>query len=120
MLSTPFYDPTKSYDENYEHGPFGAFADGKVYKQPGKPTYHFLGQNVYLPFGIPAGPLLNSKFVKAAFEKGFDICVYKTVRADIFPCHPHPNVLFVDAPKNLYPEEVLRLHATASPKKIKE
>ena len=95
QLSTPFYDPNKTYEENYEEGPFGAFADGKIFKQVGEPTYEYHGQKVYLPFGIPAGPLLNSKYVKAAFKKGFDICVYKTVRSDIYPCHPFPNVLSV-------------------------
>lgn len=95
MLKTPFYDPNKSYDENYDQGPFGAFADGKVFEQTGEPQYDFLGQKVYLPFGIPAGPLVNAKFCKAAFEKGFDVCVYKTVRSRAFPCHPFPNVLSV-------------------------
>lgn len=93
MLQTPFYDPQKSYEENYNEGPFGAFADGKIFEQSGEPQYDFLGQKVYLPFGIPAGPLLNSNFCKGAFEKGFDICVYKTVRSAFFPCHPFPNVL---------------------------
>ncbi|MGE5042453.1 MAG: diguanylate cyclase [Candidatus Levyibacteriota bacterium] len=96
MLKKPFYDPLKSYEENYDKGPFSSFADGIKLEDPIKTTsYEFLGQKVNLPFGIPAGPLLNSKFVKAAFEKGFDIPVYKTVRAGIFPCHPNPNVLAV-------------------------
>lgn len=95
MLQNPFYDPSLSYEENYENGPFAAFADGKIFEQKGEPEYDFLGHKVYLPFGIPAGPLLNSKFIKSAFEKGFDVCVYKTVRADIFPCHPLPNILSV-------------------------
>jgi len=95
MLKTPFYDPNKSYEQNYDVGPFGSFADGKNYENSGEPKYDFLGQKVYLPFGIPAGPLLNSKFCKGAFEKGFDIAVYKTVRSDIFSCHPFPNVLSV-------------------------
>lgn len=95
MLRTPFYDPNRSYEENYEQGPFGAFADGKIYHQTGEPQYDFLGQKVYLPFGIPAGPLLNANFCKAAFEKGFDVCVYKTVRSQFFPCHPYPNILSV-------------------------
>lgn len=94
MLQVPFYDPTKSYEENYDTGPFGAFADGKVYEQ-GEPKADFLGLKVHAPFGIPAGPLLNSAFCKAAFEKGFDVCVYKTVRSDAFPCHPFPNVLAI-------------------------
>ncbi len=95
MLKTPFYDPNKSYEDNYDQGPFGSFADGKVFGQTGEPKHDFLGQKVYSPFGIPAGPLLNSKFCKGAFEKGFDIAVYKTVRSSIFPCHPFPNVLAV-------------------------
>lgn len=94
-MQKPFYDPFKSYIKNYDEGPFGAFTDGKVFKQDGEPQYNYLGQKVYLPFGIPAGPLLNSKYIKAAFEKGFDICVYKTTRTSIFPCHPYPNLLAI-------------------------
>lgn len=95
MLKIPFYEPNLSYEDNYEKGPFGAFGDGEVFQQKGEPTQDFLGQKVYLPFGIPAGPLVNSKFCKAAFEKGFDICIYKTVRSSTFPCHPFPNILAV-------------------------
>lgn len=95
LMKTPFYDPLKSYDDNYDKGPFGSFSDGKVHKETANPKYTFLGHQVNLPFGIPAGPLLNSKFVKAAFEKGFDIPVYKTVRSGVYPTHPFPNVLAV-------------------------
>lgn len=95
MNKVPFYDPKISYEENYDKGPFGAFADGEVFKQDGEPSHDFLGTKVFLPFGIPAGPLINGKFVKAAFEKGFDICVYKTVRSNVFPCHPFPNILAI-------------------------
>ena len=101
MLETPFYDPFKSYEDNYKKGPFGAFKDRKVFKQKGKPTTDFLGCKVYLPFGIPAGPVLNSKFVKGSFEKGYDLVVYKTVRSDEYPCHPFPNVLSVHIKGNL-------------------
>ena len=105
MLQIPFYDPTKSYDENYEKGPFGSFSEGKVYEQIGEPQYDFLGQKVYLPFGIPAGPLLNSKFCRGAFNQGFDIAVYKTVRSGVFPCHPFPNVLAVKVEGDLTMEK---------------
>ncbi len=101
MLHKPFYDPTKSYEENYQNGPFGDFSNGNVYQQQGTPTYDFFGQKIFLPFGIPAGPIINSNFAKAAFEKGFDIVVYKTVRSDFFPCHPFPNVLSVNIDGNL-------------------
>ena len=95
MIQTPFYDPAKTYDENYDRGPSGAFADKTIYKQTGEPQYTYHGHKVYLPFGIPAGPLLNSNYVKAAFEKGFDICVYKTVRSGFYKTHPFPNILSV-------------------------
>ncbi|MBU1031548.1 tRNA-dihydrouridine synthase [Patescibacteria group bacterium] len=103
MLKTPFYDPNLSYEENYERGPFGGFVEGNAFQQKGEPQYNFFGQKVYLPFGIPAGPLLNSKFCKAAFEKGFDICVYKTIRSAVFPCHPFPNILAVKVKGDLTP-----------------
>jgi dihydroorotate dehydrogenase len=95
MLQQPFYDPTKSYEANFSEGPFGAFADGKTIKHTGEPTHTFLGHQVYVPFGIPAGPLINSKYVTAAFQKGFDIATYKTVRTRQHPSHQHPNVLAV-------------------------
>ena len=94
MLRAPFYDPAKSYEDNLAGGPFNDFAD-TVEVPIGEPRFDFLGQKIAYPFGIPAGPLLDSKFIGAAFKKGFDVNVYKTVRADFFPCHPFPNVLSV-------------------------
>jgi dihydroorotate dehydrogenase len=95
MLRAPFYDPTRSYEDNYDNGPFNEFTDGQRWQMHGEPQVDFHGQKVYAPFGIPAGPLLNSKFCKAAFDKGFDIAVYKTVRSEAYPCHPFPNVLAI-------------------------
>ncbi len=103
MLYTPFFDPEKSYEENYEKGPFGAFADGEVLAEGAvgdrnteSPKFDFFGHKVFSPFGIPAGPLLNRKFVQAALDKGFDLVVYKTVRTRKYPCHQWPNVLSVN------------------------
>lgn len=96
MKHTPFYDPGKTYDQNYEGGPFGEFArPHQARKFSREPRYEFLGYKINLPFGIPAGPLINSKFAKSAFEMGFDVNVYKTVRSTFYPCHPFPNVLAV-------------------------
>jgi dihydroorotate dehydrogenase (NAD+) catalytic subunit len=100
-LQTPFYNPLKTYEENYNDGPFGGFADERVFKPSGTPHFEYYGHKVYLPFGIPAGPLLNSNYVKSAFEKGFDICVYKTVRSDYYETHPFPNILSVHAGNEL-------------------
>lgn len=101
MLNKPFYDPEKTYEENLTDGPFGNFADKKIFKQKGTPKYNFFGHKVYSPFGIPAGPLINGKFVKSALDKGFDIVAYKTVRSGKYPCHPWPNILSVDVKGDL-------------------
>lgn len=100
----PFYDPKKSYEENFDEGPFSAFADGETFERQGEPTDELLGNSLYIPFGVPAGPLLNGNFVKAAFRKGFDVATYKTVRSNRYPCHPWPNVLAVKVEGNLTPE----------------
>jgi len=89
----PFYDPLLSYEDNFEKGPFGAFTDGEINSPETKPSFSLLGQKINLLFGIPAGPLLNGKFVKAALDKGFDIVTYKTVRTRKYPSHPWPNVV---------------------------
>jgi dihydroorotate dehydrogenase len=98
MLHTPFYDPEKSYEENFEQGPYGAFADREVLNLSTSQVdklFDFLGFKVNSSFGIPAGPLINGAFVKGALDKGFDIVTYKTVRSEKYPCHPWPNVLSV-------------------------
>ncbi len=94
-METPFFDPNKSYYENYEEGPFGAFADGKE-----------LGTDKIIPFGIAAGPLLNARFVKAALEKGFDYVVYKTVRTREKKANEWPNVVPVKIGGDLSIEQI--------------
>lgn len=95
MLQAPFFDPNKTYEENWEKGPFNGFADGVVLAT-GKPRFDFLGQRISYPLGIPAGPLLNGKYVKAALDKGFDVPVHKTVRSRVRACNEWPNVLGAD------------------------
>ncbi len=119
-MQAAFYDPTISYEKNYTKGPPILFQDKKPKKRTIAKTHSFLGFDVNLPFGIPPGPLLNSAYIKAAFEFGFDVSTYKTIRSDEFPCHSFPNVLYVDTPKELHPEKTPRLIATDSTKKTKE
>ncbi len=107
MHSEPFYDPAKSYLDNFEHGPFGLFANTSPSFPAEPPRHQFLGQPVFAPFGIPAGPLINGRFVKAALDMGFDIPVYKTVRTRRQPCHPWPNVLAVKVEGDLKPDQTL-------------
>lgn len=115
---TPFYDPELSYEENYRQGPFGLFAQTPRHPVETSHAGHsatFLGQQIDLPFGIPAGPLLNGRFVKAALDYGFDLPVYKTVRSRRWASHSWPNVLAVDANGDLHPTtNRLRAHRNYS------
>jgi dihydroorotate dehydrogenase len=97
----PFYDPAKTFDENFADGPFGIFSDSKVFENRGEPQFKFFGEKVFLPFGIPAGPLPNAKFCAAAFRRGFDLPVYKTVRTKKWPCAQFPNIVPVEVSGDL-------------------
>lgn len=109
-MQPTFYDPGLSYEENYIKGPPLFSLTQKPPKRNILKKYKHLGFEVNLPFGIPPGPLLNSKFMKAAFEWGFDVSTYKTVRASEFPCHPFPNVLPVEIEgEELHPDRTPRL-----------
>ena len=100
-VGVPIYDPGMTYQENFDLGPFGEFAEPGVFQQEGEPRHTFLGQPVFTPFGIPSGPLLNGKYVKAALDKGYDLPVYKTVRTKKYACHAWPNVLSVEVEGDL-------------------
>lgn len=91
-----FYDPSIDYDSNFDNGPVKVYDDTKPYENEGEPKYVVLGKKVYSPFGIPAGPLLNSSYIKYAFERGFDVLCYKTQRSIVTKSNQFPQVLYVD------------------------
>lgn len=118
MLQQPFYDPNKSYEENSEEGPYGAFANadesGSTVSADSK--YSFLGFKINSPFGIASGPLPNSKFTTAAFKMGFDVVCYKTRRSTSFASNAWPNVLFVNVDGDLTLEKAKTpLHGSLKP-----
>jgi dihydroorotate dehydrogenase len=96
-----FYNPAKTYDDNFDDGPEDVSVNPGVYVNKGEPRFTFLGFKLYSPFGIPAGPLLNSSYVKYAFDKGFDVLCYKTQRSVEFECNEFPNVLYLDVDGDL-------------------
>ncbi len=92
----PIYDIRKTYLENVDKGPF---FDGPAFKRqmsPKEKWTDFLGFSVASPIGVPAGPLLTSRWIDLAGKLGFDIPTYKTIRSQGHPCHPLPNMVFVD------------------------
>ncbi len=87
------YDINKSYDWNYENGPRfdGEFPIRNIF-----PSKKFLSFSVNSLFGIPAGPLLNSRWVELYAKLGFDILTYKTVRTKSYSAHSMPHILYVE------------------------
>jgi dihydroorotate dehydrogenase len=95
---TETYDRAQSYQVNYDQGP--VFTSEPPALTPG-PTKTFLGLKVRSRLGIPAGLLLNSKWIAGYAKRGWDILTYKTVRSSYRPCYPPPNWVFVDDDKKL-------------------
>ncbi|MCI0382590.1 MAG: dihydroorotate dehydrogenase [Chlamydiae bacterium] len=90
------YNIQKTYLENAESGPFfeGEFPE-RIFP-PKEKWIKFLDFDLASPIGIPAGPLLNSKWVDFAAKFGFDVLTYKTIRSYEHSAHPLPNVIYVD------------------------
>lgn len=99
MSQQAFYDAKKSYEENYDNGPFGYFLNDPQVPLNSVIQKQFMGFEVDIPFGIPAGPLLNGKFIENAWKWGYSLATYKTVRGNTYPCHPVPNVIKVTIPE---------------------
>ncbi|HEX7259778.1 MAG TPA: diguanylate cyclase [Candidatus Saccharimonadia bacterium] len=119
-LITSLYDPAKTYEDNFIQGPFGDPVE--PYRNEGEPLYEAFGHKLYSPFGIPAGPLLNSNYVKDAFERGFDAVVYKTQRSVPFAVNTFPQILYVDVDGDLTPEKAAKplLGQTSTSRPVEE
>ncbi len=85
----PRYDVSRDYRWNYDHAPEPA--DVEVPPMPGEWT--FLGRPVASPLGMPAGPLLNGRWILYYASLGFDVLTYKTVRSSARECYALPNLL---------------------------
>jgi len=93
----PIYDINLSYSENSRIGPF--MKEMPILKRKWKPKNEwidFLGYKIASPIGIPAGPLLTSKWVELAAQLGFDVVTYKTIRSSSFDGHGLPNIIYVN------------------------
>jgi dihydroorotate dehydrogenase (NAD+) catalytic subunit len=84
----PRYDIRESYQWNYDHAPEPV--EVAVPEVPG--SWSFCGLNVPSPLGMPAGPLLNGKWVLYYASLGFDVLTYKTTRSGKRACYPLPNL----------------------------
>jgi dihydroorotate dehydrogenase len=87
------YRPDQSYRWNYDYAPDPPLA---VDVAPVPGHWSFCGLPVASPLGIPAGPLLNGRWVLFYAALGFDVLTYKTVRSVARECYSLPNLVPVD------------------------
>ena len=87
------YNAAEPYRWNYEHAPdIPSAVDVPVV--PG--DWRFCDLPVDSPLGMPAGPLLNGRWILYYAALGFDVLTYKTVRSSVRDCYPLPNLVPVD------------------------
>jgi dihydroorotate dehydrogenase len=84
------YDIGESYEWNYQHAPDSP-PRVEVPDVPGH--WSFCGLPVASPLGMPAGPLLNSRWILYYAALGFDVLTYKTVRSSFRASFEPPNLL---------------------------
>ena len=99
----PRYDYSRTYDYNYSSAPEPVEVEAPAI--PG--DWQFCGLSVDSPLGIPAGPLLNGRWILYYASLGFDILTYKTVRSVARACYPLPNLLPVTTATLMGDEERL-------------
>jgi dihydroorotate dehydrogenase (NAD+) catalytic subunit len=90
QTSLPRYDRSQTYRWNYDHAPDPP-PDIDVPAVPG--SWTFCGRPVPSPLGIPAGPLLNGRWILYYAALGFDVLTYKTARSVARECYPLPNLV---------------------------
>ncbi|MBD3311069.1 MAG: dihydroorotate dehydrogenase [Candidatus Magasanikbacteria bacterium] len=92
----PIYHIEKSYQENFSKGPFFSGKIPQRIKPQKEKWIDFFGYKIASPLGVPAGPLLNSKWTTLAANLGFDVVTYKTIRSRAHACQPLPNCVYVN------------------------
>jgi len=88
----PTYNPAESYRWNYDHAP----EPTAISVPPVEGDWTFCGLQVASPLGMPAGPLLNGRWILYYASLGFDVLTYKTVRSAYRECYSQPNLVPVE------------------------
>ena len=88
FATLPRYDTEQTYDWNYDNPPPVLEVDIPALEG----DWTFCGRSVSSPLGIPAGPLLNGRWILYYAALGFDVLTYKTVRSLERACYPLPNL----------------------------
>lgn len=92
------YDLQQTWLWNLQHAPALRTFDSDSSPSAPKPPldageWHWCGLPTTSPLGIPAGPLLDARWLLYYADRGFDVLVYKTVRSTAQDCYPLPNLV---------------------------
>jgi dihydroorotate dehydrogenase len=106
FLTSPLINIEIPFLENLTQGPF---FNGNIPHPIYKPKHlqkKFLEYIINSPLGIPACPATaNAKGIQLLSSLGFDVFTCKTIRSTPAPVHPFPNIVFINAPKNIDPTD---------------
>ena len=93
----PIYNIHENYEENLAHGPYfpSRLLPDPTRREPPSNNFLLAGIPVRSRLGVPAGPLLDSKWTAMASRLGYDVVTYKTIRTSQRKAHPLPNVMYV-------------------------
>lgn len=94
-LPEPIYAIDRSYQHNADQGPFFQEEIEERVFPPKSEWIELFGIPLATPFGVPAGPLLGSRYIAFAAAMGFDVLTYKTIRSFACEGHPLPNMIYV-------------------------
>lgn len=92
VQTLPRYDLAESYRWNYDNTPEPV----SIEVPPVDGEWTFCGLKAASPLGMPAGPLLNGKWILYYASLGFDVLTYKTVRSGYRECYDLPNLVPVE------------------------
>ena len=88
-VGLPRYQIEQTYAWNYDNSPDPVSESIPAYSG----DWTFCGCPVKSPLGMPAGPLLNGRWILYYAALGFDVLTYKTVRSGLRECYPLPNLV---------------------------
>lgn len=87
FVQQPAWDISRSFEWNYDYGPF---IHNMPFKTLPRQQTPFLSWELRSPLGVAAGPLPNARYIEAYAQLGYSFLTYKTVRTCAWNAHPAP------------------------------
>jgi dihydroorotate dehydrogenase len=102
-LPLPLYDISKTFEENFRNPPFSAIIPSLPLRKNSAQAdrISFLGHTLISRIGVAPCAVTTGKGIALLAKLGFDILTYKTIRKQIHPSYPLPNIVYVDNSKIL-------------------